>query len=91
MERRLTAYVEGRVQGVGFRAFTRSEARQLGLRGEVRNLPDGGVEVVAEGVDAALRELVAALRRGPSGSGVGAVRVEWSAATGEHSGFQIRY
>lgn len=91
MERRFTAQIEGRVQGVGFRAFTRSQARQLGLRGEVWNLPDGGVEVVAEGEDAALRELIAALRRGPDGSGVSAVRVEWSAATGEHSGFHIRY
>jgi acylphosphatase len=91
MERRLTAHVEGRVQGVGYRAFTRAEARRLGLRGEVRNLPDGAVAVVAEGEEDALCRLLSALRRGPSGFGVAEVRAEWSAATGEHAGFRVRY
>lgn len=57
--------VEGRVQGVGFRAWTRRRALQLGLRGHALNLPDGRVEVVAAGTTAALDALHDALRAGP--------------------------
>jgi acylphosphatase len=67
---RLRARVRGRVQGVGFRAATLREARGLGLRGWVRNLPDGAVEVVAEGPRADLDALVAFLWRGPRGAHV---------------------
>ena len=56
----------GRVQGVGYRWFVWREAERLGLRGVVRNLPDGSVEVTAEGVDDALARLEQALARGPS-------------------------
>lgn len=58
--------VEGQVQGVGFRYFVRHRAVQLGLGGRVRNLPDGRVEVVAQGTPRALAEMEAALWRGPS-------------------------
>ena len=58
--------VYGRVQGVGYRWFVWREAERLGLRGMVRNLPDGSVEVTAEGVDEALAQLEQALARGPS-------------------------
>ncbi len=58
--------VEGGVQGVGFRYFVRQRARALGLGGRVRNLPDGSVEVVAQGTPRTLAELEAALWRGPS-------------------------
>ena len=47
---RVTVYVRGDVQGVGFRFWTRARARELGLVGHARNLPDGRVEVVAQGV-----------------------------------------
>lgn len=57
--------VHGRVQGVGFRWFVWKTAEQLGLGGIARNLPDGSVEVVAEGPAPALEELAQALRRGP--------------------------
>ncbi len=57
--------VSGRVQGVGFRAFAVREARELGLDGWVRNLPDGRVEAVARGEDDAIEVFAAALRRGP--------------------------
>src|SRR2546422_2497627 len=57
--------VFGRVQGVGFRWFVLREAQRLGLRGFCSNLPDGTVEVVAEGEDAALAQLERALGRGP--------------------------
>jgi acylphosphatase len=57
--------VTGRVQGVGFRWFVIREARELDLRGFVRNLEDGSVEVVAEGDTVAIEALAAALAHGP--------------------------
>jgi len=65
--------VSGLVQGVGFRYWTRKEAQRLGLRGFVRNLPDGSVEVQAAGPDQAVAELEQGLHRGPSGAHVSAV------------------
>jgi acylphosphatase len=65
--------VRGRVQGVGFRWFVRERARALGLTGWVRNRQDGSVEVLAEGSDTALRELLDVLRAGPSGARVSGV------------------
>ncbi len=59
---RLSALVSGRVQGVGFRAWARDEMRALGLTGSATNLPDGRVEVVAEGPRAAGEKLLAAMR-----------------------------
>ena len=63
--------VRGRVQGVGFRYATVSEARRLGLAGWARNAPDGSVEILAEGDPAAVR---AADRLVPAGTAVGACR-----------------
>jgi acylphosphatase len=61
---RLTAWVRGRVQGVGFRWWTRCRALELGLVGTATNLDDGRVEVVAEGSRAACDRLLAAVRVG---------------------------
>jgi acylphosphatase len=82
--------IQGRVQGVGFRYFTRRTARSLGLNGFVRNLPDGSVEAVAEGDEDRLTALERELRRGPSGA-----RVESVESSDHHSGsgagdFEIR-
>lgn len=65
--------VRGQVQGVGFRWFVWREAQRLSLRGFVRNLPDGGVEVVSQGSDAALDALEGILARGPAMAQVEAV------------------
>jgi acylphosphatase len=62
--------VYGRVQGVGFRWFIRQAARALHLRGYARNLPDGTVEVEADGADAAVTELYRTLTYGPPGARV---------------------
>jgi acylphosphatase len=62
--------VVGRVQGVGFRWYTRVVARRLQLAGWVRNLPDGTVEVAASGREDKLEELRGLLRRGPDGASV---------------------
>lgn len=91
MIERLTAYISGDVQGVGYRAYARRCARTLGLVGYTRNLADGAVEVVAEGPRELLTRLFAELRRGPISADVADARAEWSAATGEYQTFTIRF
>ncbi len=65
MERALV-FVRGRVQGVGFRWWTRARALELGLVGHARNLPDGRVEVLAQGEPEAVEGLVRLLQEEPS-------------------------
>ncbi|MDX1531613.1 MAG: acylphosphatase [Rhodothermales bacterium] len=86
---RLSATVRGRVQGVGFRYFTRVRAERLGLVGFVRNEPDGTVTVVAEGNRPNLEGLLDALRSGPSAAVVQDVEAEWSDARGTFDGFGV--
>jgi acylphosphatase len=81
--------VSGRVQGVGFRYFTQDIASREGLSGSVRNLPDGSVEVLAEGDEQSLARLEAALWRGPSPARVDHVEVESIVPTGRHTGFIV--
>lgn len=64
------AKVTGRVQGVSFRAWTRNEARQLGLGGWVRNECDGSVTVLLSGPESAILRMVSRLRQGPTGASV---------------------
>lgn len=90
-EQRLTAVVEGGVQGVGYRFFARARARALGLRGYVRNQRGGTVEVVAEGPRHALEQLLAALRRGPAAAEVTHVAASWGPAEQAFSDFGIRH
>jgi len=78
MTRRLKILVAGRVQGVGFRAFTEKEARRLGINGFVKNLPDGRVEIIAEADAEKLQALLALCHQGPLFARVDAVEVcEW--------------
>ncbi|MFC8923536.1 acylphosphatase [Cellulosimicrobium sp. NPDC057127] len=73
---RVRAVVHGHVQGVGFRAATRSRLAELGLDGAATNLPDGTVEVVASGSDDAVDDLVAWLREGRTPGRVSGVDLE---------------
>ena len=82
--------VSGRVQGVGFRYFTQDQAEREGVHGRVRNLPDGRVEVEAEGDEETLARFEAALWRGPSHARVEHVEVESTAPSGRHTGFHIQ-
>jgi acylphosphatase len=82
------AVVKGRVQGVGFRYFAARAARELGVAGWVRNLPDGSVETLAEGDTVAVEGYLDRLRRGPSSSRVDGVVVEERTEEG-HSTFEI--
>jgi acylphosphatase len=85
---RLTAFVKGRVQGVGFRWWTRARALELGLVGSATNLDDGRVEVVAEGPATACRRLLALLAGGPGQ--VEFVAERWGPARGDLFGFYER-
>ncbi len=66
MKKTLQIFVKGRVQGVGYRWFARNVARELGLTGFVRNLPNGDVEVVAQGDEEVLNQFILELQRGPA-------------------------
>lgn len=89
-EERLTAWVDGYVQGVGFRLWVRTRARELRLAGSATNLPDGRVEIVVEGRRDACERLLDALR-GPRAPGrVTAVSAQWAAARGDLEGFVTR-
>lgn len=74
-ERAVFVRVEGRVQGVGFRAFTAEQAAALGIRGWVVNRDDGSVEAALHGHGGKLGELIGRLRGGPPGAEVGALDV----------------
>ncbi|HEY6065383.1 MAG TPA: acylphosphatase [Thermoanaerobaculia bacterium] len=70
------ALVSGRVQGVGFRFFAERTARAAGVKGWVRNLPDGRVETVAEGDEEAVARYLERVAKGPFGGSVASVDVE---------------
>ena len=81
--------ITGRVQGVGYRYFALKEAHALGIAGYAKNLPDGSVEVVAEGPDDAVRSFEGRLREGPAFSRVELVDKAPLAARGDQD-FHIR-
>ena len=87
---RLTAWVRGRVQGVGFRWWTRARALELGLVGAATNLDDGRVEVVAEGPRSACEALVAHLQGAAAPGRVTLVVERWGPARGGLEGFRER-
>ncbi len=80
--------LSGRVQGVGFRFFAERAAREAGVTGWVRNLPDGGVETVAEGEDRAVQTFLERVRQGPPGSRVTAAQV-MEVEPGRYRSFEI--
>jgi acylphosphatase len=83
--------VSGRVQGVGYRAFTVRTANERGLVGGVRNCEDGRVELEAEGSRDKIMSLIEALKVGPPASRVTDIRVEWVRATGRQIEFAVWY
>lgn len=84
------ARIVGRVQGVGFRYFAQREATRLGLKGWVRNLSGGDVEVVAQGPEDVLQEMLRSLREGPALAWVQNVVVDWQAADKSLLTFEVR-
>ncbi len=83
-------HVSGRVQGVGFRAATRRRARELGLMGHVRNLPDGRVEAFAQGEPADIDALERWLQRGPPLARVAGVQRAFGTIDDDVTGFELR-
>jgi acylphosphatase len=84
-------YIKGRVTGVFFRYHTYELAQRLGVRGWVRNNPDGRVEAIFEGEKEAVDRMLNFCHRGPPGARVADVEVRWEPHRGEFSGFEIRY
>ena len=90
MDARLTVWVRGRVQGVGFRWWVRATALELGLTGWAANLDDGRVEVVAEGGREACEQLLRALGSGSAPGRVTGLTERWGTAQGVAPGFVER-
>jgi acylphosphatase len=86
---RMTIHYSGRVQGVGFRYGARSVANGFEVTGTVRNLPDGRVELVAEGSRDELEAFRQAIREAGLGGFIRQEQVQWGPATGAHRGFAI--
>ncbi|KJR41870.1 acylphosphatase [Candidatus Magnetoovum chiemensis] len=93
MSDKIRAYliIEGRVQGVGFRYFTRDAARKNKIYGWVRNCFDGTVEAVFEGDKIDVEKTVAECYKGPYGSIVTNIKLQWQPYRDEFSGFSIKH
>jgi acylphosphatase len=87
--KRVQLFVRGRVQGVFFRASAQREARRLGVVGWIRNRNDGSIEIVAEGEEDSIKEIIGWSQHGPSAARVEGVDVRWKGYTGEFSEFRI--
>jgi acylphosphatase len=85
---RAHAFVTGRVQGVFFRQNTKRQAQSQGVKGWVRNLPDGRVEAVFEGEEHAVKTLVNYCRQGPSAARVKNLDVTYGPFKGEFTNFK---
>ena len=83
--------IEGLVQGVNYRYFTRHKAQELGVNGWVRNLADGSVECLMEGERDKVEALIRWCHQGPPGSRVKKVTTHWEEYTGEVQEFSITY
>jgi acylphosphatase len=86
---RLTAWVAGRVQGVGFRYWVREQAGELGLLGSATNLPDGRVQIVAEGTKGACEALLVRMRSHSAPGWIRSVSEEWGNARADLRGFSV--
>lgn len=87
---RLHAFVKGRVQGVGFRYHTLQAAQDHSLKGWVRNLRDGRVEVIAEGEHEVLNKFLMSVRKGPMSAVVEDVDYEFKESLGDFNQFFVR-
>ena len=89
--KRAHVFVKGRVQGVGFRYFTKTNARQQGVKGWVKNLPDGRVEAVFEGEESQVKQMIELVKEGPRASRVAGVNIEWETPEQEFDHFRVAY
>lgn len=89
MVKRFHAIITGKVQGVFFRVSAREQAKALDIKGFVRNLPDGSVELDAEGEEETLSDLLQWCQHGPPSAWVENVNVDWRKPSGSYSDFLI--
>jgi len=87
--KRLHLKIYGRVQGVYFRSSAQDKARELGLSGWAKNMPDGTVEIVAEGEEVQLQEYLEWCKKGPSAARVEKIEETWEETSGQLKGFSI--
>ena len=87
----LRAFVHGKVQGVYYRAFVSHVAKALSLKGFVRNMPDGGVELEVEGEKKDIEKLLMQLHIGPPEAVVEKIDTVWSVYRGLYQSFDVRY
>lgn len=90
MQTRAHIVISGRVQGMFFRSFVRSESKLLNIVGWVRNMSTGQVEAVFEGDKDQIQDLIEKCKQGPPGAGVGDISVEWGEWSGTFTDFEIR-
>jgi acylphosphatase len=90
-EARAHLFIEGRVQGVFYRSFTRDVAHTFGLKGWVRNLRDGRVEAVLEGRKDFIEQVIKQCYIGPPGARVTNIEVKWEEFIEDLKGFAIKY
>jgi acylphosphatase len=91
MKERMTWWISGEVQGVGFRYYTRSLATRFEVDGWVMNLADGRVQVTAEGETQELERFLTAIQEGQLGPNIGSVEGQKEKARGLPPGFQIHF
>ncbi len=84
-------YISGFVQGVGFRWYARDIAKQLGIKGCVKNLLDGRVEIFAEGQENSLETLIAELKKGELGENISNIETIKEPSTQEFTDFKIAF
>jgi len=90
MQKRAHIVYSGNVQGVGFRWTAQSAANSSGLTGWVRNLPGGNVEILCEGTEREINIFTEKLRKEMEHY-IGSAKLSWQEATGEFSGFDIKF
>lgn len=86
-----TIIVQGLVQGVGYRFFTVEMAKQYNIKGYARNLPDGNVEVIAEGDEGMINDFIKRLKVGPSSARVTGIDIKWDDTDFGFDTFDIRF
>ena len=88
---RVHIFISGLIQGVFFRANTQKKAEDLGITGWVKNVPDGRVEIVAEGERQKVEDLIEWAKKGPLIARVDNLDIEWQEYVGEFDSFETKY
>ncbi len=88
-DKRCCIIISGKVQGVYYRAYTKIHAEKMNVNGYAKNLPDGRVEIVAEGDEFDVLSFIQFIRSGPPSAIIESFDVEWQKAKGEFKDFRI--